>query len=95
VSLEDAQLVVTELVTNAVLHAATEVQLTLDIRPGTVRVEVADGNERLPRPREADAEDVTGRGLLLVAAVAESWGVSQRDDDGKVVWCALGHRRGT
>lgn len=92
-------LVVAELASNAVLHGRVpgrdfELRLRCDRAAGVVRVEVADTHPAQPVPRRqgpdpADAEG--GRGLLLVAAVAEQWGVDGRRGPGKVVWaeCAL------
>lgn len=92
-------LVVAELASNAVLHGRVpgrdfELRLRCDRAAGVVRVEVADTHPAQPSPRRpgpdlADADG--GRGLLLVAAVAERWGVDGRRGPGKVVWaeCAL------
>lgn len=90
---ETAQLVVSELVTNAVLYAADSPAITLDLRlaDGAVRVVVSDGGlgepERLPRPDPWTAE--TGRGVWLVDAFAERWGTETHGRDGKTVWCEL------
>ncbi|MFA3872423.1 ATP-binding protein [Streptomyces sp. MMCC 100] len=79
----DAALVVSELVTNALLHGSLRgrlirVHVTLGHR--TLRVEVCDPRgERLPRPRPvADADEQFGRGLLLVGALATRWGWEPR-----------------
>lgn len=85
---ESAQLLISELVVNAVLHAESAVTVRLSLRPGTLRVEVADTSSAPPQPREVDAAAVTGRGLLIVDAVASSWGV-EPTDDGKSVWFEL------
>ncbi|CAL9406534.1 ATP-binding protein [Streptomyces sp. enrichment culture] len=85
-------LVVAELAANAVVHGCVpgrdfELRLAYDRPAGLVRVEVSDTHPDLPttsgRPAE-DAED--GRGLLLVAAVADRWGVEGRTGPGKTVW---------
>lgn len=86
---EDAQLLVSEVVTNAVVHARSEVGVTVSLVPGGVRVEVADHSPHLPSPRSYDsASTTTGRGLELVAMLATDFGVIAHED-GKVVWFTL------
>lgn len=84
-----AALVVSELATNAVLHARTPftVRLLLDARGG-VRLEVVDGSPRRPDRRTHSADAATGRGLAIVAELSEAWGVDVTDD-GKTVWADL------
>jgi serine phosphatase RsbU (regulator of sigma subunit)/anti-sigma regulatory factor (Ser/Thr protein kinase)/uncharacterized protein YigA (DUF484 family) len=90
----DAELVVTELVTNALLHGAPPFVLRVEERSGRVRVEVEDCGKHLPvRPR-SDANAMTGRGLKLVATLAISWGVERSDVNGKVVWAELAEGTG-
>ena len=83
-----ATLLVSEIVTNSVLHAGTD--LSLRCRPSRrgVRVDVFDGSPLLPSVRHYDAEATTGRGLGLVSALASSWGV-ECVDGGKTVWFEL------
>lgn len=85
---DDVTLVVSELVTNAVIHGAGDVTLGVEVGDEAVRVEVADRDPELgARPAvRVDAE--TGRGLLLVSRLAQRWGV-RRDGPGKVVWADL------
>ena len=78
-------LAVSELVTNAVEHAGTALQLRAGVAGGRVRVEVVDGSGDLPRRRQPSADSLGGRGLLLVEEVADSWGVDT-SADGKAVW---------
>jgi hypothetical protein len=78
-------LVVSELVTNAVLHARTAVVLSLELRPGVVRVGVRDGSLATLAIRNYSAEAVTGRGLGVVDALSSGWG-ALADGDGKLVW---------
>ncbi len=84
-----AVLAVSELVTNAVLHAHTEVELAVVLDSDSVRIEVRDDNPVLPAARSYDDHATTGRGLELVASVTDSHGVESLGDAGKVVWCCL------
>ena len=86
--LETCTLLVSELVTNAVRHAGTCVQLRLHRRPDEVLVEVEDGSSLQPEPRDADDEATGGRGIDLVAALSQQWAVA-RSGDGKTIWCAV------
>jgi two-component sensor histidine kinase len=83
-----AELLVTELVTNAVLHARTAVEVIVEPRGPMVRVGVADDSPRPPRRRRHSVDSGTGRGLVLVERMSESWGVEPRGE-GKVVWFEL------
>lgn len=83
-----AELVVTELVTNAVLHAAGPILLTIHRGSGTVRIEVTDhGTNFALAPRHLPMA-MTGRGLGLVAAFASAWG-TEPAEGGKTVWVEL------
>jgi anti-sigma regulatory factor (Ser/Thr protein kinase) len=85
----DAELIVTELVTNALLHADPPVLLRVRRRDHLARIEVHDRGSRPPlRIRDA-GEAMTGRGLALVAALSRTWG-ADRQASGKVVWAELG-----
>ena len=86
---EAAILLTSELVTNAVLHAAGTINVDVDLDLRAVRVEVADTSAEQPTTRDAEPEETSGRGLHLVEAMARSWGVEQQRDDGKVVWFEL------
>jgi anti-sigma regulatory factor (Ser/Thr protein kinase) len=90
---EAAKLVVSELVTNAVLHAPESPSISLDLRltDGVVRVLVTDGGLREPE-RQAQPDPwtrETGRGVWLVDAFTERWGTETHGRDGKTVWCEL------
>lgn len=92
---DDVLLCVSELATNAVLHGVPpgrgyRLHLLLAPSAGRLRVEVHDSGPGLSRVRErgAGAEDVGGRGLRLVSALADKWGADARDP-GKTVWCEL------
>jgi CheY-like chemotaxis protein len=84
--IDDALLVVSELVTNAVLHARSTAELRLVPGEETLRIEVADQGRSGPDPVLAGADDEHGRGLLLVAVLSAAWGTEARTDGGKVVW---------
>jgi len=88
---DSVSLVASELVTNAVLHAGTPVRLWL-IRTGedSVRIEVADQSPDPPSPRHYSDDSATGRGLVLVGALARRWGVDVSDaGGGKTVWAEV------
>jgi anti-sigma regulatory factor (Ser/Thr protein kinase) len=87
--LDDAELVASELVANAVRHAASPVVLTLERRDGCLMIAVQDAApDLLPRPRAAGAEETGGRGMLLVDRLAQRWGCSPSEAS-KVVWAEL------
>ena len=91
VLLDDALLLVTELVTNAIVHAGTEVELHVDISAGRARIEVVDhGVGALPLLTGIPAVDREGgRGIFLLDALAQEWG-TRHFAAGKSVWFALG-----
>ena len=83
--LDDLLLCVSELVTNAVLHAGPPIRVVARSAGGTTRVEVGDGSRVAPKRRVVDARSPSGRGLHLIDELASSWGVDLRAD-GKIVW---------
>ncbi|HVF18811.1 MAG TPA: ATP-binding protein [Mycobacteriales bacterium] len=83
-----AQQIISELATNAVLHAATPFTVVLILGDDAVRVEVRDSSSRAPRQRHFSDEATTGRGLALVSSLTRAWGV-QQGAMGKSVWCEL------
>jgi anti-sigma regulatory factor (Ser/Thr protein kinase) len=87
---EIAELLTSELVTNALIHTDRDAVLTATVSPRGLRVEVRDFVGRRPRMRVPDADDGThGRGLMLVQSLADAWGV-QAHGVGKAVWFELG-----
>jgi anti-sigma regulatory factor (Ser/Thr protein kinase) len=89
---DDAVLLTSELVTNAVVHAGTPVQVTCRLAATSVEVTVRDGHPARPVPESAErhpAERTSGRGLLLPAALAAEWGVTY-SRTAKGVWFRLG-----
>ena len=85
---DSAQLLVSELVANAVLHARSTVSVRIRRLPARIRVEIGDASSEVPRLRAGDPGAVTGRGLMIVDAVAAAWGVDPTED-GKIVWFEL------
>ncbi len=88
---DDAQtavLLATELVTNAVRHGRGSISLRLRRACHALYIEVDDDGSALPDRRHAEEDDEGGRGLQLVEALSEAWGVRPQDH-GKSVWCAM------
>ncbi|GAA3096646.1 ATP-binding protein [Streptomyces rectiviolaceus] len=86
---EIAELLTSELVTNALVHTDRDAILTATVRPGRLRVEVRDFVGRRPKLCVPDADGSThGRGLMLVQSLADAWGV-RAHGVGKVVWFEL------
>lgn len=87
--LEAAELACTEVIANAVLHAHTDVQLTIEVSRDRLRVAVRDFNPTLPIQWRYGAHATTGRGLALVAAVASEYGFDDVGPAGKTVWFTI------
>ncbi|PWI20408.1 hypothetical protein DI272_10725 [Streptomyces sp. Act143] len=86
---EIAELLTSELVTNALVHTDHDAVLTATVGPRGLRVEVRDFVARRPRLRVPNADDGThGRGLFLVQSLADAWGV-RAHGVGKAVWFEL------
>lgn len=79
-------LLASELVTNAVVHADSEVDVRVRLTPTAVRVEVTDTSDAVPLPGPVDETATSGRGLALVEALAETWGVDVLPAGGKTIW---------
>ena len=85
-----AALVVSELATNAVVHARTPFEVRLVVAAGVVRIEVHDRTGRRPTRRRSDEHATSGRGLGLVAELCDAWGVdADADGTGKTVWAEV------
>lgn len=86
---DDALLIVSELVTNALLHARTSMTVRVDEdEPGVVRLSVSDGSVEALQERHFSLDSGTGRGLRLLDSLAREWGVERRPS-GKTVWCRV------
>lgn len=90
----DAAAIVAELAANAVTHgrvAGRDFEVELVLTGSTLRIEVADTRaERRPAVAVPGPDCESGRGLLLVSALATRWGVAERRGPGKTVWAELG-----
>ncbi|MFN2617523.1 MAG: PAS domain S-box protein [Thermoleophilaceae bacterium] len=91
--LDTATLLVSEVVTNSVIHSGTEIELRCHVGRAGLRVEVSDRSTLSPSVRHYDTEAMTGRGLALVSRLAASWGVHLYGA-GKTVWFELGQSEG-
>ncbi|MFF3756482.1 SpoIIE family protein phosphatase [Streptomyces sp. NPDC002185] len=92
---DEIELVADELMTNALMHTDGGAIVTLRMLTGPprrLRVEVEDRSSALPRRREAGEAGVSGRGLLLVDGLSDTWGVESRGG-GKCVWCEFAMER--
>jgi DNA-binding NarL/FixJ family response regulator len=85
---DEVALLTSELVTNAILHAHSEIELSVSMTPDVIRIDVADHSASMPARRTVAEDDTSGRGLSLVEALATSWGVDERPG-GKSVWFEL------
>ena len=78
-------LLTSELVTNAIMHAGTPVEVLVRGLDSGVQVEVVDAGQQVPVVVDGGLACQSGRGLRIVAALSEAWGVDRRRD-GKTVW---------
>lgn len=83
---DDLPLLVSELATNAVLHARSDFEVAVVKEADHVRVEVFDENTRLPSFAVAPPDAYSGRGLLLLRELASAWGVESHSQVGKTIW---------
>ncbi len=81
---------VSEVVTNALVHAGTDIDLAVRADHSGVRVEVGDGSPHLPTARRYTAMAGTGRGMMLLTQMVDDWG-AEPVDGGKMVWFYLSH----
>lgn len=86
---DDIQLVVSELVTNALLHARTPLTVALRACGDTVLVEVKDGCPSGPSQAAAPHLETRGRGIAIVDQLSRDWGVTAAPQGGKSVWASF------
>ena len=79
-------LLVSELVTNAVIHAGSAAEVMVRLTPTAARIEVTDTSASALAPRDAASDEDSGRGLALVGSLAQRWGVRPTAGGGKTVW---------
>ncbi len=89
--IETVELLVTELVTNVIVHTRGTPDVRVSLHPDFVHVEVSDPDAVALSPHQASIDDASGRGLHLVATMASAWGIVQVDG-GKVVWFDVARR---
>ncbi len=82
---DDALLLLDELAANAVQHAGTLFTVTLSLDEVTLRGAVRDDNPRPPLLREPALDGIGGRGIFMVSALVDRWGVDRHPGDGKTV----------
>ena len=85
---DDARLVVTELATNAIVHAGSRFSVLAHFHESGVRLSVRDSSPVRPTVRPGDSLAASGHGLHLVAALSAEWGI-EVTADGKTVWADL------
>jgi anti-sigma regulatory factor (Ser/Thr protein kinase) len=89
-TLDDVVVLTSELVTNAVLHARTALELGVTLTADAVLICVGDGTVATPRMPESSEGRENGRGIMMVRALADDWGVEPSENrSGKVVWFLL------
>ena len=88
--LDDASLLLSELLANVALHARTSCSVVVSSTPDELRIDVEDRSPVLPRVQHFSIDTTTGRGLRLVEKLANSWGVDPIEG-GKRIWFSLRH----
>ncbi|WP_380159641.1 ATP-binding protein [Kineococcus sp. R86509] len=86
---DEAELLVSELITNGVRYGAAPLVMQLICEgPAGLRISVSDAGPGEPAPRQAGIDDESGRGMTLVDVLSKEWGV-EASEAGKTVWCCL------
>ncbi len=80
------ELLTSEVVTNAILHARSGPQLAVEVDETVVRVAIRDVSPELPVRQLSRLDEVSGRGVVIVDELASAWGVERERDGGKRVW---------
>lgn len=88
--IDAAELMACELATNCVQHARTGFELVIEDSQGEIRIEVSDAGDGRPTLRSPTPEESSGRGLRIVQAMSDAWGIVP-DTNGKSVWFTLSH----
>ncbi len=83
---DTVELLTSEVVTNAIVHARAGPQLAVEVEEKLVRVAVRDVSPDLPVRRVSRVDDVSGRGVVIVDELASAWGVERERNGGKRVW---------
>jgi two-component sensor histidine kinase len=86
---QDIRLVVSELATNALLHAQTPFAVTLSMTGGMVLLTLQDGSQLLPVHSAPATTDPNGRGLMIVELLSHEWGTSADEGGSKSVWASF------
>lgn len=90
---ETIALITSELATNSVRHAASAFEIRVEQLPDRIRIEVEDDGEGDPVMRSPEPTDTSGRGLQIVQALADTWGVlAKAEPPGKIVWASIALR---
>jgi anti-sigma regulatory factor (Ser/Thr protein kinase) len=84
-----AALLTSELVTNSVMHASSDVEVCCEVHAGRVRVAVSDRSPVTPHVGDGGTTEESGRGVSIVSALADAWGTEATRDQGKSVWFEL------
>lgn len=84
--IDSVELMASELLTNAVLHAGGDLRLVLSLDDDLIRVEVRDQSSAPPMLRHPPPDASSGRGIAIVDALASAWGVREMAGGGKSVW---------
>jgi Histidine kinase-like ATPase domain len=86
---DEVELLLTELITNAIIHARTDIEVRLQASGAGVRVEVIDANSTMPIAGTLTPAALSGRGLTLVHSISTRWGAHHNASGGKTVWFEL------
>jgi hypothetical protein len=83
---ETVELLTSEVITNALVHACSAPELAVRVRHEVVRVEVGDVSPVVPIRRSIETDALSGRGIAIVESLASQWGVTDLSAEGKTVW---------
>jgi serine/threonine-protein kinase RsbW len=83
------QLITSELATNCVMHARTPFEIQVTRSDGHIKVEVCDSSPEQPVPQWPRKDEPTGRGLMIVDALSDDWGIVPMHEGGSTVWFTM------